>query len=358
MSSNISKIVLIGIMGNGKSSVANIFAGKEIFKVSNGAISCTLQIESHTNGDIQIFDTEGLNSEKNNDIENLQKMIEKFKEEKMNAIFIVHNGQICRIDESLKKVIRQIWKLFIGKYIWKQIGIIFTHYSNDEDEQKEMKGREKDFVKKILEVAENEYGNIIRNQNENDKKCDESEPLVDNLKCFYVNAKKRNGQYDVNTLQQIEKIKQLVRNYPTIDKIQSKFITKKWVEKDKTGIIKSILKKEKESGFFAGLKKLGCYGLGVLEAAMVPVYMIDGVICKGIGLPFDKNSKINEMGDAFFKTPEIVPKFFTELPDRFLETKITGSEVHFDLFDIEYTFYSNGEKDQKIFNIRHQVIKK
>lgn len=115
MSSNISKIVLIGIMGNGKSSVANIFAGKEIFKVSNGANSCTLQIESHTNGDIQIFDTEGLNSEKNNDIENLQKMIEKFKEEQMNAIFIVHNGQICRIDESLKKVIRQICKIFYWK---------------------------------------------------------------------------------------------------------------------------------------------------------------------------------------------------------------------------------------------------
>ena len=35
MNSKESKIVLIGIMGNGKSSVANIFAGKEVFKVSN-----------------------------------------------------------------------------------------------------------------------------------------------------------------------------------------------------------------------------------------------------------------------------------------------------------------------------------
>jgi len=64
MNSKVSKIVLIGIMGNGKSSVANLFAGKEIFKVSNGADSCTLQIESYINGDIQIFDTEGLNSQK------------------------------------------------------------------------------------------------------------------------------------------------------------------------------------------------------------------------------------------------------------------------------------------------------
>jgi len=38
-----------------------------------------------------LFDTEELNSEKDNDVENLQKKIEKFKEEKMKAIFIVHN---------------------------------------------------------------------------------------------------------------------------------------------------------------------------------------------------------------------------------------------------------------------------
>ena len=63
-----------------------------------------------------------------------------------------------------------------------------------------MKEREKNFVKQILEIPEDEYENIIRNQNENDKKCNASEPLVDNLKCFYVNANKSKGQYDVNTL--------------------------------------------------------------------------------------------------------------------------------------------------------------
>ena len=248
MSCNISKIVLIGVMGNGKSSVANIFAGKEFFGVSNDAASCALQIQSYINGDIQIFDTEGLNNEKDN-VENMQKMIEKFKEEKMNEIFIVHNGEICIIDESLKKMIRQIWNLFIGKYIWKQIGIIFTHYGSDENKQKEMKEREKDFVKQILEIAEDEYGNIIKNQNENDKKCDASEPLVDNLKCFYINANKNKDQYDNSTLQQIEEIKQLARNYPTIDKVQSKFIIKKVVKRDVKGNEKTVLKKKKNQDF-------------------------------------------------------------------------------------------------------------
>ena len=172
MNSRVSKIVLIGIMGNGKSSVANLFAGKEYFKVSNGVDSCTLNISSYKNGDIEIFDTEGLNSGKNKDVDNLQKMINTFKKEQMNAIFIVNNGNICRIDDSLEKVIRQICKLFVGKYIWKQIGIIFTHYGTDIEEQDEIMGKEKNIVKRILQIAENEYQNIVRNQTEDCKTCD------------------------------------------------------------------------------------------------------------------------------------------------------------------------------------------
>lgn len=356
MNSKVSKIVLIGIMGNGKSSVANIFAGKEIFKVSNGADSCTLQMESYINGDIQIFDTEGLNSKKNNDVLNLQKMITRFKKEEMNAIFIVHNGEICRIDESLKNVIRQICNLFIGKYIWNQIGIIFTHYGYDEEDQNEIKGREKEFVKKILKVAEEEYEEILKNQNENNKTCDSSLKLVDTLKCFYVNAKKKKCQYDAHTLQQIEEIKKLVRNYPPITKVQSKFIMKKEIRRDIKGEIKTILKTQKESGIVAGLKKVGCYGLGVLETICIPVSYIDGAICKGIGLAFDNNSLINQMGDDCLSIHKIIPKFFTELPEEVLNTEITGSETHYDLFDLEITYYSNGEVEKKIINIRPQVI--
>lgn len=357
MSSKVSKIVLIGIMGNGKSSVANIFAGKEIFKVSNGADSCTVQIQSYINGDIQIFDTEGLNSKKNNDMQNLQKMIERFRKEEMNAIFIVHNGEICRIDESLKNVIRQICKLFIGKYIWNQIGIIFTHYGYDEDEQNEIKGREKEFVKKILKVAEEEYEEIIKNQDENNKKCDSSLKLVDTLKCFYVNAKKKKNKYDAHTLQQIEEIKKLVRNYPPITKVQSKFIIKKEKRENIKGDVKTILKTQKETGIVAGLKKAGCYGLGVLEGISLPVLYVDGLIYKGIGLAFDNNSWINKLGDGFLNAHNIIPKFFTELPEEVLNTEIIGSETHYDLFDLEIIYYSNGEVENKIINIRPQVIK-
>ena len=356
MKSKISKIVLIGIMGEGKSSVANIFAGTEIFKVSNGADSCTVKMESYINGDIQIFDTEGLNSTKNNDIRNLQEMIKRFKKEEMNAIFIVHNGTNCRVNESLKNVIREICNLFIGKYIWNQIGIIFTHYGYDEEEQNEVKGREKEFVKKILKVAEEEYEEILKNQDKNNKTCDSSLKLVDTLKCFYVNAKKKKNQYDAHTLRQIEEIKKLVRNYPPITKVQSKFIMKKEIRRDIKGDVKTILKKQKESGFVAGLKKAGCYGLGALTTISLPLAYLDGVIYKGIGLPFDNNSFINEAGDAFLRYHELIPYCFTQMPEEVLKTEITGSETHYDLFDLEIIYYSNGEVEKNFINIRPQVI--
>ena len=356
MASKVTKIVLIGIMGNGKSSVANLFAGKDYFKVSNGADSCTLNISSYRNGDIEIFDTEGLNSKEKNDVENLQNMIIRFKKEEMNAIFIVHNGEVCRIDESLKKVIRQICKLFIGKYIWNQIGIIFTHYGYDMDEQNEIKGREKDFVKKILNIAEKEYENIASNQNENFKTCDSKEKLVDTLKCFYVNAKKKRNQYDANTLNEIEKIKNLARSYPPITKIQSKFEIRREVIKDQKGNPENILKKQSKTGFIAGLQRMGFYTLGVVNVVNTPAWLLASGVCKGIGLAFDKNSLINQAGDMYFELAKGTPKFFGEIPEENIGTEIIGSETRYNIYDLEIIYYSNGEVEKNIINVRPQVI--
>ena len=127
------------------------------------------------------------------------------------------------------------------------------------------------------------------------------------------------------------------------------------VKRDVKGNEKTVLKTEKESGFFAGLKKLGCYGLGVLGAAMTPQCMLNGLVYKGIGLAFD-NDSLNHCGNEFLNTPRLIPKLFTDIPER-LNTKIIGSEVHYDLYDVEDTYYSNGEKEQKVFNVRPQVIK-
>ena len=351
-----SKIVLIGGMGNGKSSVGNLFAGKDHFKVCDDIYPCLDYVtNSYDNGDLIIFDTVGLNDKSATDVSNLQEMIKTFKKEKINAIFIVLNGQICRFDEGMKQMIREICKLFMGKYIWKQIGIIFTRYGYDEEQHEEIKMRAKNFVKEVLKTAEEEYKEIIKNQDENNKTCDPKEKIADTLKCFYVNAKrKRNGTYDSDTLKEIQKIKNLVKDYPPINKVQSKFIVKKDIIKDQKMNISNELKKEKEKGFVAGLKTLGSYVLGVVNAVDTPVYLLAARTCKLIGLPFDDDSLINKVGDGYIEAVKGTPKFFNEIPDEW-NTKIVGSETHYDECDVEFTYWSDKSITQRIFNVRHKI---
>ena len=171
-----SKIVLIGDMGSGKSSVGNLFAGKDHFKVCDDIYPCLdYVVNSYDAGDLIIFDTVGLNDK--TDVSNLQKMIETFKKEEMNAIFIVLNGQICLFGEGMKQMIREICKLFMGKYIWKQIGIIFTRYGYDEKQHEEIKKQANNLVKEVLKEAEEEYKDIIKNQDQNNKTCDPNKKI-------------------------------------------------------------------------------------------------------------------------------------------------------------------------------------
>ena len=155
-------------------------------------------------------------------------------------------------------------------------------------------------MKKILDIAKNVYDNIAINQIENFKTCDSKEKLVDTLKCFYVNAKKKNNQYNIDTLNEIEKIKYLVRSFPPITKIQSKFEIRGEVLKDQKGNPDNILKRQIKSGFIPGLKRVDCYVIGVINVLGIPAYLLSSGVCKGICLAFDKNSTVNEIGDMYF----------------------------------------------------------
>ena len=350
------KIAFFGIMGHGKSSTANIFAGTDHFKVSNDVLSCTKNIESYDNGELIIFDTRGLNDKGETDVNSLQEMILTFKKEKINALFLVFNGQVCRIDEGMKQVIRMTCKCFIGKYIWKQIGIIFTHYGNDEEEQEEVRVRSKNFVKEVLKTAEEEYKNICKFQDQNNKTCASYEKLTQTLNCFYINAKKKkNGKYDDNTLKEIEKIKNTIKDYPPINIVQSKFIVKVEKLKDQKGDVSNVLKTEIEKGFLASLKTLGCYTLGFGNILATPIYLLEGGACKLVGLPFEKDSYINKLGDHFISRLEKTDDLIEKLPNK-LNTKIVGTETSYDLYDLEVTYWSNGTLTYRKLNIRPQVI--
>ena len=244
----------------------------------------------------------------------------------------------------------------MGKYIWKQIGLIFTHYGYDEDTQADVRETGNKIMKKILETAENEYKEIIKNQNQNNKTCDPNEKIVKSLNCFYVTSKKkRDGQYDLHSLEEIKKIKNFVKNLMPIDKVQSKFIVSKKLLKDQKSEISTKLIKGKDKGVLAGLKTFGCYTLGVVNLFNTPTIALLGGASKLISLPFDDDSVLNKFTQNCIDTIKLTPKCFNELPDQ-VNTKIIGAKSSYILYDLEIFTWSDNTKTYNKINERPQLI--
>ena len=50
------------------------------------------------------------------------------------------------------------------------------------------------------------------------------------------------------------------------------------------------------------------------------------------------------------------PEFFNEIPDKW-NTKNVDTEIHYDEYALEITYWSDKSIDPKIFNVRHKVLK-
>ena len=261
------------------------------------------------NGEFEIFDVKGLDAY--NNIDYIQKMISNLKNEKINAIFIVYNINERRLDQIMKLTIQQICRLFKGKYIWKQIGIIFT-YSFDNISEKH-KERGKELIKAILNTVENEYKEIIRTQDQNNKICDPNEKLVDTLNNFYIQIPEDDGPYDYkHSLEEINKIKNLVKYYPPITQVQSEFIVKKEIIKD----IKTAIARDGEESVFPSILRSNrglAVGLGILSS---PLSLLGGILAVGSG--------------------------------------VVGEPV--EIYDEEVIYWSTGKIEKKKINIRHQSL--
>lgn len=111
-----------------------------------------------------------------------------------------------------------------------------------------------------------------------------------------------------------------------------------------------------KTGFIPFLKRTGCYALGLINIIATPMYLLESGICKTIGLPFDKNSTINEVGDAYLNFVKETPAIFTEYPEEFIGEEIISSVTKYDIYDLEIIYYSNLEIEKNIKNIRHKEI--
>jgi len=151
------KIMVIGSVGNGKSSLANrIVEKKNIFTESDDADSetkLTIGYNSLFMGmPIHMIDTPGLNDSDGMDSKHLKELIlylQKCKD--IHAILLVFNSQSVRFDKNIKRLVRLITTLFNTQDFWCHVGIVFTKvYSGIQCNKEKKRTQYNEYINKII----------------------------------------------------------------------------------------------------------------------------------------------------------------------------------------------------------------
>ena len=134
---NITKILLLGKTGVGKSSFANFILkyDHDVFEKSGSGRSCTQEVQSMIGNrdtiasEILIIDSPGVfDSEKTNE-EIIKKIIVTLKEnfaDGLNCILLLFNSADPRFDEYVEKQIQLYLKIFPVQNFWSHVSLVFT----------------------------------------------------------------------------------------------------------------------------------------------------------------------------------------------------------------------------------------
>lgn len=130
-------VVVIGDTGAGKSSLANLYLQKMVFKANSGVNPVTTEAkaeENYVDGVIRcVIDTEGLNDGQSINAKQIQNMAIKIRNHKkgINGVVIVLNGQYDRFSQGIKDIIKFVYNSFSTKDIFMHLSIVFTRcFSN------------------------------------------------------------------------------------------------------------------------------------------------------------------------------------------------------------------------------------
>lgn len=134
---NITKILLLGKTGVGKSTFANFILkyDHDVFEKSGAGKSCTKEIQSmignqgSISSDILIIDSPGVFDSEISNEEIIKKIIIKLKQnfaEGLNSILMLFNVNDPRFDEYVERQIQLYLKIFPVKNFWAHVSLVFT----------------------------------------------------------------------------------------------------------------------------------------------------------------------------------------------------------------------------------------
>lgn len=127
-------VMFIGDTGSGKSSMGNMFLGKNVFEVSDNPNPCTFIPKCYrevVNGrGRKVIDTEGFNDGHHVSEDQIHRLAEMLKncDEGINAVGVVIQGTECRFTKGVRDVIKFIYDAF-GSQVLSHLCIIFTFCS-------------------------------------------------------------------------------------------------------------------------------------------------------------------------------------------------------------------------------------
>ena len=165
--------ILMGKTGHGKSTLCNLLSNSEEFVISDSTQSCTKEIKlktffNHENqAKISIIDTPGLSDSHGDDnkiIDDMKKYLINPNIPRINTILIVISIQETRMDQSIKKLLEEICRIFPLKSFWKHVIIIWTHYNGTDSAKRKLKQKaQTNFTQEFIELTKN----INKNHNMN-----------------------------------------------------------------------------------------------------------------------------------------------------------------------------------------------